>query len=140
MITGLDHVNLQTRQLAAMTQFYTEILGLENGYRPDFGFPGAWLYIGDTPVVHLVDMADAPRGGGALALEHAAFRASGLPDFIAKLEAAGVDYKIGGADFLPIVQVNVWDPDGNHLHVDFPREEAAGMETMTPVPRAEPDQ
>lgn len=139
MIESIDHVNIQTRQLDTMIAWYTDVLGLRNGPRPDFAFRGAWLYVGDHPIVHLVEMADAPRGGGALALEHAAFRASDLPSFLEKLTASGTDYKIGGADFLSVVQVNVWDPDGNHLHVDFPKEEAAGIDVMAPTARAEPD-
>ena len=140
MITGLDHVNLQTRQLGVMIAWYEEVLGLTNGPRPEFPFAGAWMYAGDQPVIHLVETADAPRGGGALALEHAAFRASGLPAFLDRLDARGETYTVGGADFLPIVLVNVWDPDGNHLHIDFPKSEAEGVEITPPSARAEPDQ
>lgn len=124
MIQALDHVNLQTRQLDAMIAWYEEVLGLTKGPRPAFPSPGAWMYACDQPIIHLVEMADAPRGGGALTLEHAAFRASGLKHFLDRLDARGEHYEVGGADFLPVVQVNVWDPDGNHLHVDFPRDEA----------------
>lgn len=139
MITGLDHINLQTRQLDAMIAWYTEVLGMVSGPRPDFAFAGAWLYADDHPVVHVTQMDDAPRGGGALALEHAAFRASGLKEFLAHLDARGEPYTIGGADFLPIVLVNIWDPDGNHLHIDFPKAEAEGIEIVPPAARPEPE-
>ena len=139
MITGLDHVNLQTRQLDVMVAWYRDVLGLEEGARPDFPFAGAWMYAGHQPIIHLVEMADAPRGGGALALEHAALRATGLKEFLARLDARGETYKIGGADYLPIVLVNIWDPDGNHLHVDFARQEADGLvEPEAPAARPEP--
>jgi len=49
----LDHVNIRTRQLSVVRAFYTDVLGLKDGPRPPFGHPGAWLYAGDRPVVHL---------------------------------------------------------------------------------------
>ncbi len=139
MIETLDHVNIQTRQLSVMVDWYRDVLGLSEGPRPDFPFPGAWMYAGDRPIVHLVEEPNVPRGGGPLALEHAAFRASGLKDFLARLDARGERYSVGGADFLPIVLVNVWDPDGNHLHVDFAKAEAEGViEPVAPKSRPEP--
>lgn len=124
MIEALDHVNLQTQDLDAMVAWYTEVLGLRHGDRPDFPFPGAWLYAGDHPIVHVTLTDEVAKGGGALSLEHAAFRAKGLAGFLDRLEARGETYKVVHVEFLPIVLVNVWDPDGNHLHIDFPRAEA----------------
>src|SRR5690242_17690871 len=37
----LDHVNIRTANLEAVSKFYSEILGLRKGPRPPFGFPGA---------------------------------------------------------------------------------------------------
>ena len=56
-VVGFNHFNIQApRSLMAMTrQFYVEILGLEEGFRPDFPIEGHWLYIGDLPVVHLME-------------------------------------------------------------------------------------
>ncbi len=95
---------------------------------PDFPFPGAWMYAGDVPVVHLVPVKVAPPKAGDLALEHAAFRAQGLPEFLERLQTAGEPMRIVRVPDMPLVQVNVWDPDGNHLHVDFDAAEAEGIE------------
>ena len=54
-LTGLDHVNIRTASLEAMIGSYETVLGLTNGARPPFGFGGAWLYVGERPVVHLVE-------------------------------------------------------------------------------------
>ena len=44
MITnGLFHIAVKTNNLEATKEFYTKVLGLIDIYRPDFGFPGAWL-------------------------------------------------------------------------------------------------
>lgn len=40
----LDHFNIRTRNLAETVRFYEDVLGLENGARPNFAFPGAWMY------------------------------------------------------------------------------------------------
>lgn len=128
MIERLDHVNLQTVQLDAMIAWYEHILQLKNGYRPNFPFNGAWIYAGDIPVVHLVEVAHAPPEASDLALEHAAFRAKGLPKFIERLQVAGEALRVVRVPEMPLVQVNVWDPDGNHLHVDFDAAEAEGID------------
>ena len=120
-INRLDHVNLVTARLETMIEWYTNILGLHVGDRPDFGFPGAWLYAGEHAVVHLVETDDPQRVGSeaALKLEHIAFSASGRAAFESRLTEAAERYETSEPPSINIVQYNVWDPDGNHLHIDF---------------------
>lgn len=126
-ITMLDHVNIRTAQLDAMIAWYTQVLGLENGDRPDFGFPGAWIYAGDMPVVHLIGVEGAPGAGSedTLKLEHFAFSATGLAEFEALLRDRGEKYRRADNPLTGLVQMNVWDPDGNHIHVDFSADDEA---------------
>lgn len=119
MLTAFDHVNIRTANLDAMMAWYADILGLRAGFRPDFAFPGAWLYLGDTAVIHLVGVDTAPQAGGDVTLEHVAFRASGLKRFLALLDAQGMPYRLSPIEAINTVQVNISDPDGNHLHIDF---------------------
>ena len=127
MIEGLDHINLRTGQLDAMVAWYGEVLGMHSGPRPDFGFPGAWVYAGDQALVHLVEALPPPTDPGKdLKLEHGAFRAAGLKAFLARLEARGEEYRLVRIPDFGILQVNVWDPDGNHLHIDFALSEEDG--------------
>lgn len=120
-ITKLDHVNLRTTQLDTMLHWYTNVLGLRNGFRPFFPFPGAWLYAGDTIVVHLVGIEGKPAVGSEneLKLEHFAFSATEGDDFEAQLRVAGEKYKRVDLPEINLVLFNLWDPDGNHIHVDF---------------------
>jgi len=53
----LDHFNIRTRDLGATVRFYEDVLGLEKGPRPNFAFPGAWMYSEGRAVVHLVDIS-----------------------------------------------------------------------------------
>ena len=118
-VTAFDHVNVRTAQLDEMIRFYGEILDLRPGKRPDFGLPGAWLYLDDQAYIHLV-AAEAPLAAGSnLTLEHFAFRAKGLAQFRALLDTHGITHSLDLVPGFPIVQVNFRDPDGNHIHVDF---------------------
>ena len=121
----LDHVNLRTTQLDVLVEWYTRVLGMRRGDRPDFPFPGAWMYAGDAAAVHIVGI-DGPAGIGSeagLRLEHFAFSATGRRSFEARLEQFDERYRRIEIPDFNIVQVNLWDPDGNHIHVDFPADE-----------------
>jgi hypothetical protein len=61
----------------------------------------------------------APHDPMTLGLSHFAFRATGVEAFAARLRAAGIAHHIARLPGFPIVQVNLRDPDGNALHVDF---------------------
>lgn len=119
----LDHVNVRTSRLEEMRTFYRDVMGMREGERPPFSFGGAWMYVADRPVVHLVQVATPPSSQGELSLEHFAFAAEGLAEFVGRLDAAKVRYHITEPPRARIKQVNVNDPEGNHIHVDFSAEE-----------------
>ncbi len=120
-IGNLDHVNVRTSQLDAMIDWYSNILGLRQGDRPNFPFPGAWMYAGDQAVVHLVEVDGDPGTGSEsdLKLEHFALSASGRSSFEQRLNNAGERFNVIDLKDVGITQYNVWDPDGNHIHIDF---------------------
>ena len=126
MLKSFDHVNVRTRNLDSMIAWYGDVLGLHPGARPPFPFPGAWLYIGDTAVVHLVAVDSSPQSGGDLGLEHFALRATGMRAFRDNLDARGVAYTVDTVPDFPIVQINLHDVDGNHIHIDFDASEHEG--------------
>jgi catechol 2,3-dioxygenase-like lactoylglutathione lyase family enzyme len=125
-IKKLTHVNIHTTDVERLVEWYDRVLGMPAGDRPPFPFPGAWLYCGSDAVVHLVGVDGLPPSEGMLRLEHFAFDAVGLKEFLARLDREKVPYdgrKVQGAEG---VQINVRDPDGNHIHVDFHGEETRG--------------
>jgi len=122
----LDHVNIRTANLEEMVRWYGEVLGMPSGERPPFTFPGAWLYAGDYPVVHLVGV-EAVAGAADPTLEHFAIRATGLADLVGRLKAKGVAHSIDKVPGIEVVQVNLRDPDGNHIHIDFDQAEMADL-------------
>ena len=120
MIDRLDHINIRTAQLDAMIDWYGKVLDMHPGPRPDFAFPGAWLYANGKALVHVVGVEDEPGSNpDDLKLEHGAFQAKGLAEFVAKLRDLGEEMELVQVPTFPIIQVNIWDPDGNHLHIDF---------------------
>jgi len=125
-IKKLDHVNLRTQQIDVLVEWYSKILGLQTGYRPPSApNPGVWLYIGETAAIHLVRL-DEPAGAGSetgLKLEHFSLSAEGREQFEQRLEANGERFTISEVKELNLVLYNIWDPDGNHIHVDFSTEE-----------------
>ena len=63
-IASLDHVNISTNDLIACRRFYVHGLGLEEGFRPPSDpTPGLWLYIGNIPAIHIVQV-DKGCGSG----------------------------------------------------------------------------
>ena len=125
-LSYLDHVNIRTARLAEMSAFYQTVLGLESGPRPPFRFGGSWLYCGDRAAVHLVEVPEAPETG-APRIEHFAFRAEGLADFLAGLRQRGIAYRISIVPDVELRQVNVLDPDGNHIEIAFGADEQADL-------------
>jgi len=129
VLVKLDHVNIRSRHLDRMVAFYTRVLGLTVGPRPDFSFPGVWLYCGADAVVHLIGVNEEIKTDG-LKIEHFAFRGENLEEFIGRLQAEKVPYRLANVPGWPLVQVNVWDCDGNHIHVDFEQtEDERNLET-----------
>ena len=122
-IHSLDHVNLRTSRLDEMTAWYVDVLDLRSGERPDFAFPGAWIYAEGQPIIHLVEVAEEQRSLDPK-IEHFALGASGFPDVIARLKDRGIAHTVDPVPGYPIVQINLHDPDGNHIHIDFSDKDA----------------
>lgn len=123
----LDHVNIRTARLADMTAFYRDVLGLEAGPRPPFGVGGAWLYTPDgRAALHLVEVPKTPETGDPR-IEHFAFGAESLAEFLSHLQRFKTAYRISLVPGLNLRQVNVYDPDGNHIEIAFAAGEEADL-------------
>jgi catechol 2,3-dioxygenase-like lactoylglutathione lyase family enzyme len=115
----LDHVNLRTAKLDEMSAFYEDILGLPRGKRPSFPMGGAWHYCGKQPVVHLVESAKKIKSEEAQ-IEHFAMRSNGtIKAFQKKMRDTDTPYQVRTLSEINLTQVNVFDPDGNKIEVQF---------------------
>ncbi len=123
-ISEMNHFTVLTHDLDATRQFYIEILGLKEGYRPALGFPGAWLYVGDRAVLHVIAgraVPDPPAG----VLDHMAFSANNLPATVATLNERGVEYVLRKQNDSGVWQLFCYDPSGARVELDFAASEAA---------------
>lgn len=137
----LDHINIRTSNLEAMLGFYERVMDLTPGPRPHFGGAGgAWLYAKEqmpkslesikqdyrAAWVHFVEVKETEPDHGSLQIEHFAFTASDMSDFLERLDAEDCAYQLADMPDINMVQVNFRDSDGNHIHVDFPLKEKPG--------------
>src|SRR3982074_1630250 len=93
-VVVLYHFTLRTRKLADTVRFYEEVLGLEKGARPNFAFPGAWMYSEGKPVVHLGDISktDEPQKRDSGVVHHVALASHGFAGMKQRLESKGMEY------------------------------------------------
>ena len=54
-LSHIEHVLIQTADIAKTVEWYTRVLGMRAGFTPDFKFPVQWLYLGDNDVVHVTE-------------------------------------------------------------------------------------
>jgi catechol 2,3-dioxygenase-like lactoylglutathione lyase family enzyme len=120
--TGMNHFTVLTDDVAGTVRFYVEVLGLKDGLRPPFGFPGAWLYSGNSAILHVI----GGRSGDDLkpgVIDHMAFSAVGLSDTLARLAAQGIEHTCRRQAGAGPWQVFFFDPNGARIELDFAPDE-----------------
>ncbi|MGZ4784454.1 MAG: VOC family protein [Acidimicrobiales bacterium] len=108
---AVHHVSINVDDVDAALRFYVDVLGCRvRDDRPDFGFGGAWLDVGDQQV-HLIQAGTPPDLG-----QHFAVRVADLEATVAELRAAGVSV----SDPSPVatnLQAFLHDPAGNTVEL-----------------------
>lgn len=117
----LDHFNLRTRKIKETVHFYEDILGLENGARPNFSFPGAWMYSEGRPVVHIVDISPTaelqkPDSG---VVHHVAFVSSGFDAMKKRLAGKQFEFTAQEVPGNAIWQIFLTDPNGVVIELNY---------------------
>ncbi len=81
--------------------------------------PGAWLYLGGRPVVHLVGgrRGEVPLTTGPF--DHIAFEAQDFQAMRSKMQALGLDFQENDVPDFKIQQLFVRDPDGVKIELNF---------------------
>lgn len=118
VVFALHHVSILVSHTERARQFYENVLGLKPLERPDLGFPGAWLALGEGQQLHLMELPNPdsregrPEHGGRD--YHFALRVADLAPFIERLEQAAVSYTRSRSGRASIF---FRDPDGNALEL-----------------------
>jgi catechol 2,3-dioxygenase-like lactoylglutathione lyase family enzyme len=126
LINGLDHINIRTSDLAATRAFLVDVLGLVEGWRPPFPFPGAWLYAGDKDVVHLVEVETPAADSAGSSLDHFAFDISDYDDALARVEKTGLKFRAVETPGTTVKQIFVRDPNGVTIELNWKGERPRG--------------
>ena len=144
-LSHIEHILVAADDIDATRDWYARVLGMKSGPHPDFGFPVHWMYLGGVDVVHIgpsAKMAGAiqkqylgrtsqgsaqPEGQGTGALDHIAFRATGLPQMISHLKQQGVPFTQRRANGQALFQLFFHDPNGIKIELNFDAAEADGI-------------
>jgi len=124
-VTALHHFTIRCTpdELPPLVDFYTRVMRLEIGARPDAPAPGVWLYAGGQPIVHLYAYLDRPDGAPQAPvtgpLDHISFRARDLDGTRAHLRSLGIDFAEAPIPGWPIHQLFLHDPNGVKIELTF---------------------
>jgi len=120
-VGGLDHYNVSTRKLKETIEFYESVLGFENGPRPPFAFPGAWLYSAGHPVLHLNDIAgtDREQRPDSGVIDHVALGAQGFEAMKQHLASKGITFRANQVPGSTRWQIFFRDPNNVEIELNF---------------------
>lgn len=155
MALTLNHYSIRTENIDACSSFYRDVLGLTIGPRPNFPFPGAWMYRGDhadiaNAVVHIIGIDKANAGGldgylgaradadvrGTGAVDHIAFFADDLASMLINLKGKNVRFTERTVPGIGLHQVFVHDPEGVMVELNYPTAEKAALDAASSVSAA----
>lgn len=117
----LDHFNIRTRDLDSTVHFYQEVMGLEKGPRPNFAFPGAWMYSEGKAVVHIVDISktDEAQKPDSGVVHHVAFVSRGFDGMKQRLSSKGMPFDARQVPGGELWQIFVNDPNGVMIELNY---------------------
>ena len=122
MILSINHIQLVAEKdlVIQLRNFYCDIVGLQEGFRPAFERFGFWLYIADKDVVHLI----TPKEGNDRSLQkssydHVAFKTSNYIDVLQKLKSLQIPFEEKLIPGMAAHQIFLRDPAGNRVELNF---------------------
>jgi len=141
-LSHIEHLLVAADDIDATRDWYARVLGMTSGPHPDFGFPVHWMYLNGVDVVHIgpsakmagaiqkeyLGRASQGTGQGTGAIDHIAFRATGLRDTMVHLRKEGVDFRQRRANGQALFQLFFHDPNGIKIELNFDAAEAEGIE------------
>jgi len=140
-LSHIEHYLVAAEDMERTRDWYRDVLGMQEGWHPDFGFPVCWMYLDGKDVVHIGRSARQASdnqkaylgrlaqdsGAGTGALDHIAFRATGLKETLAHLRRHNVAFSERRANGQALYQLFMYDPNGVKVELNFDASEAEGM-------------
>lgn len=122
MILSINHIQLAAEKdlVLKLRDFYCDVVGLTEGFRPAFERFGFWLYINDKDVLHLITPKEGDdRSPQKSSFDHIAFKASDYEDVLKKLKALNVPFEEKPIPGMSAHQIFLKDPAGNRVELNF---------------------
>ena len=140
-LSHIEHFLVASDDIDATRDWYARVLGMKPGPHPDFGFPVHWMYLGEVDVVHIGPSAkkagenqkkylgrtSQDSGAGTGALDHIAFRATGLRGMLETLGREKIPFTKRRANGQALFQLFFYDPNGVKIELNFAAAEAEGI-------------
>ena len=140
-LSHIEHILVAADDIDATRDWYARVLGMKSGPHPDFGFPVHWMYLGDVDIVHIgpsaknaneiqkkyIGRTSQDAGAGTGALDHIAFRATGLRQMLQHLRAENVQFSQRRANGQALFQLFLYDPNGVKIELNYAAAEAEGI-------------
>ena len=122
MILSINHIQLVAEKdlLIQLRDFYCDVVGLREGFRPAFERFGFWLYIGDKDVIHLITPKEGDkRSPQKSSFDHIAFKTNDYPGVLKKLKTLHVSFEEKPVPGMTAHQIFLKDPAGNRVELNF---------------------
>ena len=122
MILSINHIQLVAEKdlVLNLRDFYCDVVGLREGFRPAFERFGFWLYIGDKDVLHLITPKDGDaRSSQKSSFDHVAFKTSDYEGVLKKLKTLNVPFEEKPIPGMTAHQIFLTDPAGNRVELNF---------------------
>jgi len=141
-LSHIEHYLVAADNMERTRDWYRDVLGMQEGWHPDFGFPVYWMYLDGKDVVHIGQSGkhagDNQRtylgrlaqdaGAGTGAIDHIAFRAKGLEQTMTHLRERKIAFNERRANGQALYQLFMYDPNGIKVELNFDAAEAEGLE------------
>lgn len=127
----MEHYLVLTDDIDHTRDFYINVLGMEEGFRPELGFPGCWLYLDTTPVIHIAEWETytahsnklgipvTTRAESTGAFDHIAFNGTDPGSMETTLDSAKIPYERNDVPHAGLVQFFLNDPNSVKIELNF---------------------
>lgn len=120
----IEHINISAplELLGRVRDFYCNVFGVKEGFRPHFSRNGFWLYAGDKAIIHLTESNKHYRNKKQGYFDHVAFRMKGLIAMQDNLSSLGIKYSTNHLPEVDMTQLFFEDPSGTGVEINFVNE------------------
>ena len=122
MILSINHIQLVAEKdlVLKLKDFYCDVVGLTEGFRPAFERFGFWLYIKDKDVLHLITPKEGDgRSPQKSSFDHVAFKTDDYQGVLKKLKTLDIPFEEKPIPGMTAHQIFLKDPAGNRVELNF---------------------